>query len=61
MDDFSNETARWLEQRLDTGSAVELELGVLVAAVSGWTEDEGEIDDLVSGLVETGRVALQIA
>jgi hypothetical protein len=60
MDDFSNETARWLEQRLDTGSAVELELGVLVAAASGWTEDEGEIDDLVSGLVETGRVALQI-
>ncbi len=39
---------------------VELELGVLIAAASEWTEDETELDDLVTGLVETGSVALEI-
>jgi hypothetical protein len=37
-----------------------LELGVLIAAASDWTEDEMELDDLVTGLVESGRVQLQI-
>ncbi len=54
--DFSNDTASWL----GTQSEIESELGVLIAAASGWTEDETELDDLVSGLVESGRVQLQI-
>lgn len=60
MNDFSNDTAGWLEDRMGTGSEVELELGVLIAAASDWTEDETELDDLVSGLVDSGRVQLQI-
>jgi hypothetical protein len=33
---------------------------VLIAAASDWTEDEMELDDLVTGLVESGFVQLQI-
>jgi hypothetical protein len=33
---------------------------VLIAAASSWTEDESELDDLVTGLVESGQVQLQI-
>jgi len=68
MDDFSNETAAWLEDRMGAGAGIgvtlgdetELEIGVLIAAASEWTEDEMELDDLVVGLVESGRVQLQI-
>ena len=60
MDQFSNETASWLEDRIGTEAEVELELGVLIAAASDWTEDESELDDLVTGLVESGFVDLQI-
>ena len=56
MEDFANESATWI----DGQSVVELEIGCLVAAASEWTEDEMELDDLVSGLVESGRVELQI-
>ena len=56
MEDFANETASWLAAQPE----IELELGVLVAAASDWTEDELELDDLVTGLVESGRVQLQI-
>jgi hypothetical protein len=60
VEDFTNETARWLEQSIEVLPQVELELGVLIAAASDWTEDEMELDDLVAGLVESGRVQLQI-
>ena len=60
MEDFTNETAHWIEQGINTLPEVELELGVLIAAASEWTEDEMELDDLVAGLVETGSVQLQI-
>ena len=60
MDDFTNETARWLENHVGQENETELELGVLIAAASDWTEDEMELDDLVTGLVESGRVQLQI-
>ncbi len=60
MEDFTNETAHWLEQSLEGLPQVELELGVLIAAASDWTEDEMELDDLVAGLVESGRIRLQI-
>jgi hypothetical protein len=66
MDGFSNETAAWLEDRIGYGAdhgdgeETELEIGVLIAAASDWTEDEMELDDLVAGLVESGRVQLQI-
>ena len=60
MDDFTNETAHWIEQSINTLPEIELELGVLIAAASDWTEDETELDDLVSGLVESGSVQLQI-
>ena len=56
MEDFANETAAWL----DGQEVVELEIGVLVSAASEWTEDEMELDDLVSGLVECGRVELSL-
>ena len=52
-------TAGWLEQSL-AGEPVEVELGCLIAAASGLTEDETELDDLVCGLVETGRITLEI-
>lgn len=61
MEDFSNETAEWLADRIEADAPTEIGIGVLIAAASGWTEDEAEIDDLVSGLVETGHVTLQIA
>ena len=60
MDDFTNETATWIEGQLLNAPAIELELGSLIAAASDWTEDETEIDDLVSGLVEVGRIELSI-
>lgn len=60
MEDFSNETASWLEDSLGGDAEIELELGCLIAAATDWTEDETEIDDLVSGLVETGSIELQI-
>jgi hypothetical protein len=56
MEDFANETASWLGAQPE----IELEIGVLVAAASDWTEEEMELDDIVSGLVESGRVQLQI-
>jgi hypothetical protein len=60
LEDFSNETAHWLEQSIEASPEVELEIGVLIAAASDWTEDEMELDDLVTGLVESGCVQLQI-
>jgi len=60
VEDFTNETAQWLEQNISALPEVELELGVLIAAASDWTEDETELDDLVAGLVESGSVQLQI-
>ncbi len=62
MEPFSNQTARWMEAQLSTGPSLstECELGSLIAAASDWTEDEMELDDLVTGLVESGRVQLQI-
>lgn len=60
MDAFSNDTARWLERTLDETPTVECELGSLIAAASAWTEDEGELGDLVDGLIDTGRLALAI-
>lgn len=60
MEDFANETAQWIEQEFQSLPEVELELGVLIAAASDWTEDEMELDDLVTGLVESGRVRLEI-
>ncbi len=60
MEDFSNETACWLENRVGSEEQTALDLGVLIAAASDWTEDEMEIDDLIDGLVETGRVQLQV-
>ncbi len=60
MDDFSNTTAVWLEDRVNTETETPLELGVLIAAAYEWTEDEMELDDLVTGLVESGRIQLQI-
>ena len=60
MHDFKNETATWLEAQLESGPEVELEIGCLIAAASDWTEDEVELDDFVSGLFETGQIALSI-
>ena len=60
MEDFSNDTARWLEDELQDAPAIECELGSLIAAASAWTEDEQELDDLVGGLVECGQVELSI-
>jgi hypothetical protein len=60
LEDFTNETARWLEESIGAVPEVELELGVLIAAASDWTEDEMELDDLVAALVESGSVQLQI-
>ena len=56
MEDFADESATWI----DSQQSVELEIGCLVAAASEWTEDEMELDDLVSGLIDSGRVELQI-
>jgi len=60
LDNFANETAHWIEEEFQSLPEVELELGVLIAAASDWTEDEMELDDLVTGLVESGRVRLEI-
>lgn len=60
MDDFSNETASWMETQLAAEPEIECELGSLIAAASAWTEDESELDDLVSGLVESGQMALRV-
>jgi hypothetical protein len=60
VDPFTNETARWLEESLGDEREVEMELGGLIASASEWTEDEIELDDLVTALVESGRVQLQI-
>ena len=59
MEDFTNETALWLEESINALPEVELELGVLIAAASDWTEDEMELDDLVAGLVESGSIQLR--
>lgn len=56
MEDFDSETARWMGAQPE----MELEIGALIAAASDWTEDEMELDDLVSGLIDSGRVQLQI-
>lgn len=56
MEESINETGQWLESQTE----VESELGCLIAAASAWTEDESELDDMISGLVESGRVQLQI-
>jgi hypothetical protein len=60
MNDFTNETATWLEAQLDTSPKIELEIGCLIAAATDWTEDETELDDLVAGLFEFDQVALSI-
>ncbi len=60
MDDFESDTATWLESQLGEAPAIELELGSLIAAVSDWTEDELELDDVVSGLIESGQISLAI-
>jgi hypothetical protein len=60
MNAFSNETAAWIENQFEVGPPIELEIGSLIAAASAWTEDETEMDDLVCGLVEAGRVSLSI-
>ena len=60
MEDFANETAHWSEAEFQSLPEVELELGVLIAAASDWTEDEMELDDIVTGLVESGRDRLEI-
>jgi hypothetical protein len=56
LEDFTNASAAWIDRQ----QVVELELGCLVAAAAEWTEDEMELDDLVSGLVDSGRVELRI-
>jgi hypothetical protein len=60
VEDFANETAHWIEKEFQSLPEIEMELGVLIAAASDWTEDEMELDDLVTGLVESGRVRLEI-
>jgi hypothetical protein len=60
VDHFTNETATWIEDQFDQGPTIELELGSLIAAASDWTEDESEMDDLLSGLIESGQIALSI-
>lgn len=60
MEDCMNETAHWLDAQIEAGAEVQLEIGSLIAAASGWTEDEVELDDWVSGLVETGRFQVEI-
>ena len=56
MEDFENESATWIASQ----PVVELEIGCLIAAASDWTEDETELDDLVTGLIDSGRIDLQI-
>lgn len=56
MEEFVAESTAWME----TQPEIELEIGCLVAAAADWTEDETELDDFVTGLVDSGRVQLQI-
>lgn len=56
LEEFGIASAAWI----DAQPCIELEIGSLVAAASEWTEDEMELDDLVSGLVESGRIELSI-
>ena len=56
MEDFGTESTAWIESE----PQIELEIGSLVAAASDWTEDEMELDDFVTGLIDSGRVQLQI-
>ena len=56
MENFAEASAAWI----DSQDSIELEIGCLVAAASEWTEDEMELDDLVVGLVDSGRIELQI-
>lgn len=56
MEDFSDASTIWIQSQ----PVIELEIGCLVAAASDWTEDEMELDDIVVGLVESGRVELSI-
>ncbi|MBW2427293.1 MAG: hypothetical protein JRG86_23840 [Deltaproteobacteria bacterium] len=51
-----DESACWLQGQ----TQAEVEIGVLIAAASAWTEDETELDDLVADLVDSGRVRLQL-
>jgi hypothetical protein len=60
MEDFSNDTAGWMQDEMDAGAAIDCELGTLIAAASGWTEDETDLNDLIGGLVETGFVQLSV-
>ncbi len=56
LEEFGIASAAWI----DSQPCIELEIGSLVAAASEWTEDEMELDDIVSGLVESGRIELLI-
>jgi len=56
VQELAEETASWLLGQPEA----EVEIGVLIAAVSAWTEDELELDDLVTGLVDSGRVQLRL-
>lgn len=60
MEDHMNATANWLDAQIESGMKIELEIGSLIAAASDWTEDELELDDWVSGLVETGQFQVEI-
>ena len=60
MNDFADETEAWLESQFQNGPEIELEIGSLIAAASDWTEDETELDDLVTGLIDGGQIALSI-
>ncbi len=56
MTETGNQSAAWIESQ----SCPLLELGSLIAAASAWTEDETELDDLVCGLIDSGRVEVAI-
>jgi hypothetical protein len=60
MDDFTNETATWIEDQFAAGQEIELELGSLIAAASDWTEDETEMGDLLGGLIDSGEFAISV-
>lgn len=56
MENLAEASEAWI----DSQDSIQLEIGCLVAAASEWTEDEMELDDLVVGLVDSGRIELQI-
>ncbi|MFK7894860.1 MAG: hypothetical protein AB8G23_03430 [Myxococcota bacterium] len=60
MEDQINETASWLDTQLEAGTPIELEIGSFIAAASDWTEDETELDDFVSAMVETDQFSFEI-